>query len=188
MACLQGTQRGPNSDPLPRYSFVSADTDSGDHTDSLAALLSSLPTELAVACFPKAKLPDVAHTLIRLLLFPESDDRFFSLTSYAAEVSLIIGRAELGSFGDPKSLITNSNSWQALHVQPGPSGVSTSFAAFARACSPSYSAGTGVVTSASSALADKNISIFYLSTFNSDYILVPTSATSSALEHLRNLK
>jgi hypothetical protein len=42
-----------------------------------------------------------------------------------------------------------------------------------------------VVASTSSVLADKNISIFYLSTFNSDYILVPSSSASSAVQWLQ---
>jgi hypothetical protein len=131
MACLQGDrihQSGAAS-PLPKYSFVSTEIFEGLESSALdnstSALLSSIPAELAVACLSRTKLAEISHQLLRLILFPTTEDRFFSLTSYGGEVSLILQRSELEGFGDHRTLLMNSNTWEALHVQPGPSGVST---------------------------------------------------------------
>jgi hypothetical protein len=145
------TEIAMGSSPPASFKFVSSETDSAA-SDGNLAVLSQLPYELILACFKRSSISALTHTLLKLLLFPAkydldyrpnwlclplymlmccalpfSDDRFFAFTSYGGEVTVIMEKQELDQFGleSVQRITTNNQSWSVIHVQSGPSGVST---------------------------------------------------------------
>lgn len=93
---------------------------------------------------------------------PEVSQGFYSLSAVEGEVSLVAESAQL-----PLGYIAREDGWRAFQVL-GPLDFSI----------------VGLLASLSSALAEKDIPIFAISTFDTDYILVKRSCFEAACEAL----
>lgn len=133
--------------------------------------LTPLPNALAILSLPRNIFTGYMHLFLNLFLFEDSiDQRFFSLTSYHEQNSIVLDREYLNMITSQISadkLKANEFSWNAIHVQEIPEGISSD-----------------VVSFASDILADNGVSIYYLSTMNDDYILVPTDLLENAVTSL----
>ena len=115
-------------------------------------------------------VPSYCGALVPLLLMIASGSRVFTLTWTDAELSLLLDPAgfELVSGMDGPTVQQNSTKWAVLMVQPaqhtGPVGAE--------------------VVPCSRALADTSIPILYSSSFNENYILVPSELTATAVKGL----
>jgi hypothetical protein len=135
--------------------------------------LSPLSQRLILACFARESIPHLTHALLKLLLFPDRDDRFLSITITSEEVSLVMEEKSFSSLPTEfcSRVERNANSWKAIQISAGPMG---------------FSGNTlGAVTQVSDILALNGISIFYLSTFDDDFILVQNDKTEAALKLLQ---
>lgn len=82
-------------------------------------------------------------------------DRFFSFTRTDTTLSIIMDDATLSLFPD-HTLNTHAGDWRLIAIGDGPLGFDE----------------CGIVSEFSKPLAENGISLFYLSTFSSDYIMV----------------
>jgi hypothetical protein len=123
--------------------------------------LTPLPKTLSIAFFPRKDVPKCAYSLLKPFL---SDLSFYSMTLTAAEVSLILDEEVLSLF--PKDLIqVHSSKWRCIQVDFGSMGFTE----------------TGAVSLLADILAKKEVSIFYLSTFSTDFTLVEAPQLESAI-------
>eukprot|EP01102_Stenamoeba_stenopodia_P019467 TRINITY_DN7361_c0_g1_i1.p1 TRINITY_DN7361_c0_g1~~TRINITY_DN7361_c0_g1_i1.p1 ORF type:complete len:324 (+),score=56.43 TRINITY_DN7361_c0_g1_i1:210-1181(+) len=125
-----------------------------------------LPFSVRLCSIKKEDKERLAYSIIKTFFFPPNTRRCFSYLETETEVRLIIGEA-LAYF--PQDTIQVSpESWKALQICVGESGY------------------TGMSISALSApLASEKISIFYLSTFSEDFILVQEHKLEAAVNCLR---
>lgn len=98
-----------------------------------------------------------------------SSRSFFSYTETDEEVSLILNTATASIF-PPDSINLHTEGWRLLKVESGdkPLGFDE----------------TGIVSSIADPLAKAKISLFYVSTFSTDYPLVPASDLPRAAQVL----
>lgn len=135
--------------------------------------LTQLPNTLSLVSFPRNRIPDFSFCLLKLLLSPQSseDEYFFSATLTSDEVSLIVETTLLEQL--PSKFVVefqrNSKSWKAIQISAGMFGF----------------AGLGAVSKISEILANHNISIYYLSTFDDDFILVQENDIVEAINCLQ---
>ena len=121
-----------------------------------------------LASVSRADLPSVAFQLLRILL-RSSADRFFSFSSVNAEITLVLQPADAECLQQAQApgLTVLPTVWSVLQLDAGASAGATQ-----------------TVTSVSRILAEHLIGIFYLSTFNFDFIFVPTSKAHKAINAL----
>ncbi|PRP82990.1 GATS-like protein 1 [Planoprotostelium fungivorum] len=132
--------------------------------------INTLPHRLVIAYFDATpqNVETITHSLLRQFFFPPSQERIFSFTSSLGEITLLVNADSLHTF--PSGLLsTNRATWKAIQVQD--SGTAFSGAN---------------VHVFSRILAGAGVSIYYLSTANSDYILVPEESIDDALTALRS--
>ncbi|KAL6071517.1 GATS protein-like 3 [Balamuthia mandrillaris] len=125
--------------------------------------ITPLPYELYLCSFRTKDISQCAYTLIQLMLFPQQQT-FFSFTSAQGEASMVIEKKAFELF-PPDIFIRSKYSWKAIQIGLGSLGYT----------------GTGVVSSVSRPLACSGIPIYYLSTANSDFILVQESTLDQAM-------
>jgi len=168
-AYQQKRQSTPSSTPSHTdTSHKPANTPDTSPTTGSQMLVSLLPNRLAIATFND--LPSFSSStqaLLKEFFFSPPTDRFFSFTASPTEVSMVINEDSLGSFPE-KSLLVHS-SWRVLDVCASASGFMGSS-----------------VNTLSDALAKANISIYYLSTFHTDFILVPENKVDAAIASLKS--
>ncbi|KAF9184667.1 Cytosolic arginine sensor for mTORC1 subunit 2 [Haplosporangium sp. Z 767] len=104
---------------------------------------------------------------MKLVLFPSGSRHFFSYTETDKEVSLILDESHVPGFPE-NTLDVCSVIWRAVQIEPGESGLATE----------------EVVSQVSRALADINVSIMQLSTYDADFTLMPECDLNRALECL----
>jgi len=163
-------------------------------------VLGVLPFRLSILHVPdKTSMPLLAHTLLKIFLFPpKGGTRFFSMTETETEVSFIMDQDTLELFppcrtfdssSDPVTLRSQRNSF-TLSVDPqnsisqlsGLEAVDTFWRAVQIYDDSAGMSSTNVLTALSKPLAAAGISIFNLSTYESDYVLVPEDCIYDALE------
>eukprot|EP01119_Soliformovum_irregulare_P013183 TRINITY_DN3489_c0_g1_i1.p1 TRINITY_DN3489_c0_g1~~TRINITY_DN3489_c0_g1_i1.p1 ORF type:complete len:304 (+),score=44.40 TRINITY_DN3489_c0_g1_i1:246-1157(+) len=130
-------------------------------------LFSPLNAKLALVAFKSmAEMKHSAVALLEQFLFykkSESQNRFFSFTAPPTAITMVIEHEVASMFGD--ALNVHADRWSAIQVLgEGSTGFSETN-----------------VSTLSAILAEAGISIYYLSTFNSDFILVPEKQMESAL-------
>jgi len=144
-------------------------------TKSRSVLLSKLPYSLKLASFSREALPQFTHYLLNLMLFPSKRPRFLSYTLSPTgsrdEVSLIIDEESLAllSSGSPESLFINKERWFAIQVSGGSTGFTS-----------------GLVSDISNTLAHHQISLYYLSTYQSDFTLVTSAQVDLTVASLQS--
>eukprot|EP01112_Ceratiomyxa_fruticulosa_P012297 TRINITY_DN3399_c0_g1_i1.p1 TRINITY_DN3399_c0_g1~~TRINITY_DN3399_c0_g1_i1.p1 ORF type:complete len:327 (-),score=52.38 TRINITY_DN3399_c0_g1_i1:35-1015(-) len=131
--------------------------------------LKTLPFKLSLASFNVDILPICTYSLLKLLLFPESKDRFFSFARTAQEISLVLESKDIPLF-PPNTLQHSEQIWRAIKVDEGDLGFSSS----------------GVVSSIAYPLSQANIFIYYISTFETDYALIEDKNFGLAMKVLSN--
>jgi len=133
--------------------------------------LTILPQKLFIVSMKKDFLPSCAHALMQLLLF-EDPTRFFSFTETDDEISLILGEETLKVFSNIPNIKdnweVNEHPWLGLQVSEGSLGFTS----------------MGVVHALSDPLAKAGISIFNMSTGDTDFTLVPEDRIYDAIDCL----
>jgi hypothetical protein len=130
--------------------------------------LKLLHFRLVLASIKKEHLEVCTNALLKLLLFPSSNDRFFSYNDTSDEVSLILDENAVLQF--PPEILQHTNQiWRAFQVDEGPLGFES----------------TGIVSSISHPLARARIPIYYLSTYQTDYTMVEEETLPAAIAALR---
>jgi len=125
----------------------------------------SLPHyELYLCSFRKNEAAAIATAVLKIMFFPKNKSRFFSYTESEDEISLLTDKASLSHF---EEIPNSSGPWQLIKVDDGPLGFSE----------------TGIVCSLAETLTD--VSLFYVSTFFTDYVLVEASNIEKAVTILR---
>jgi len=121
------------------------------------------PNRLFLVSLPKTKLDEVAHTIMKLLLFPLSGpDWLFNYTSTYEEISMIVTLEGLKWFPS-NSVSVASKPWRALSI---------------------LSSEHMMISEVSRLLSKAGISIYYLSTYECDFILVPENDFVCAMNSL----
>ncbi|ELR17878.1 GATSlike protein 1, putative [Acanthamoeba castellanii str. Neff] len=115
-------------------------------------LLSPLPKHLSLACMATSSIPSCTHQLLKAFL---SKTPFFSFTVSGDELSLILDDELMADFPEDV-LAVHSSQWKSVQVDFGSLGFTD----------------MGVVSLLADILAQEGISIYYLSTFSTDFILV----------------
>jgi len=167
-----------SSSPIPHFSmnephpkFALQDDEEmmqGDATDT--HVLAKLENELHLVNFSASLVPKFTHALLQLFLFPKDPQtRFFSYTCYGDQVTMILDSTDMESLRPHLDSVTqHDHLWNAIHIQASAEGIDSS-----------------VVNFAARVLAQNHIPIYYLSTMNDDFILVPHDSSVAALESLQ---
>jgi len=132
-------------------------------------------------------LESITHPLLRVLLFGrqssienqqqtrvDNESFFFSITLRSDEITLIMDQRALDVFEDyaKNYFEMNKRTWNVLQVTEGSLG----------------NQGAPIVCPLSEILAENNIDIYYLSTFNYDFILMPNDKSETAIQCLKASK
>eukprot|EP01112_Ceratiomyxa_fruticulosa_P006458 TRINITY_DN1725_c0_g1_i1.p1 TRINITY_DN1725_c0_g1~~TRINITY_DN1725_c0_g1_i1.p1 ORF type:complete len:366 (-),score=51.54 TRINITY_DN1725_c0_g1_i1:51-1148(-) len=141
-----------------------------------ATKLVTIPNELCLASITRSELPLCMQAILRLIFFPNSPSCFFSFTETEGEVSMIMDTASALTFpfregyelGIERPLLVDTAPWRAIR----------------RIEKLSFTE-TGVVSAISTPLGNANISILYLSTFKTSFIMVRQDRLSEAVSTLR---
>lgn len=159
-------QLGPEAIPK----FASQDDVEALQDDSTDThILEKLSSDMHLVNFAASQVPALTHTLLQLFLFPREEARFFSYTAYGGQVTMILDSVDFASLQPQISTITHHEDlWNVIHIQASAEGIDSS-----------------VLNYAARILAQNHISIYYLSTLNDDYLLVPQESSNAALDCLR---
>lgn len=131
-----------------------------------------LQHQLQICSVPREQISSFTHAIIKIALLSDSHPKFFSFTETDDEFTLILPEKEL--IGFPDSIKTSGKSWRAFTVSTG------AIAAF-----NGELAGVSKIAKAIiSPLADCGISVFCISTYQSDFILVQEIDLANAIERL----
>jgi len=132
-------------------------------------VVSTLPESLYIlSAKDSSLLPNYTHSLLKEFFFPQNCKRLFSFTSSPSETSIIMSTDSMCAFPSTAFDIVPA-CWKAIHV--GSEG------------SLGFSGNN--VSLISGILARANVSLIYLSTFHTDFILVPGDQLESTLTSLR---
>ncbi|KAL6049075.1 GATS protein-like 3 [Balamuthia mandrillaris] len=133
----------------------------------------ALPNERLHLCTPVEEAKDsIGHLLLKELFWPCSGKTFFSYTAIEDEYSLILEDSVYQNFS-PNSLTTpGDDCWRLIKVADGPLGFIE----------------TGIVASLVAPISRANVSLFYISTFLTDHVLVDEPNFSKAVSALQQEK
>jgi len=132
-------------------------------------VVTPLPHRLSISTFKSSDFTESnALTMLKLLVFHSSHtSRLFSITRCPGEMSFIMDKTSVSQFKE-NALEAHADTWRAIQVLgEGTSTVGNNVNAF------------------SQVLASASIAIYYLSTFNSDFILVPEGKVDAAINCLK---
>ncbi|KAF8930188.1 GATS protein-like 3 [Dissophora ornata] len=107
---------------------------------------------------------------MKLVLFPSGERHFFSYTETDKEVSLILDESHITEFPGGTLNVCNVV-WRAVQIEPGESGLGTE----------------EVISQVSRPLADIDVSIMQISTYDADFTLMPECDLKRALECLSSI-
>lgn len=156
---------------LPQFLSSNKAISELEHSVEDSVGLTPLTYALAIIGCSYTVFRSYMHTFLKLFIHHDIiDQRFLSITFYQFQFSIVLNREFLSSLIEsiPEDNIkANDFSWNPIHVQEIPEGVSSD-----------------VVSFASDILAENGVSIYYLSTMTDDYILVPTDLLENAVNSL----
>jgi hypothetical protein len=129
-----------------------------------------LPTKFSLASLKKEDYPSCTQAILRFVFFPKGENSFFSYTEAEDEISLIMdseSAQDLKSLGH--NILIEQDHWYAVkrHEKLSLDEV-------------------GVVHAISRPLCEAGISLLYLSTYCSSFIMVRENKFQSSLSILRN--
>ncbi|KAG0281692.1 GATS protein-like 3 [Linnemannia gamsii] len=107
---------------------------------------------------------------MKLVLFPSGPHHFFSYTETDKEVSLILDEEHIRGF-PANSINVCRVIWRAVQIEPGESGLGAE----------------EVISQVSKPLADVNVSIMQISTYDADFTLLPECDLERALKCLSSV-
>ncbi|KAL3893352.1 MAG: hypothetical protein SGPRY_014293, partial [Prymnesium sp.] len=122
-----------------------------------------------IATLPKEQFPPSLGPLLRLLFFSPRPDAFLSATATRAELTVIAPPDQLSPL-DRYGLRRDETSWRVVRVGEGAMGFEKE----------------GVIERITGSLAAASIPVLYVSTFSSDYVLVPSTRLEEALRVLHH--
>lgn len=125
--------------------------------------IEQLPQRLRLVSLSKESVPAFTHTLLNALFFCQSGPKFISYTETNEEISLIVDEETFKIFPQ-NSVQVSEEFWRAFQFSLGSSPLETG----------------GLVSIISAPLGRAGISIFFLTTFNCDFILVQESKFQEA--------
>eukprot|EP00123_Amoebidium_parasiticum_P004591 comp15880_c1_seq1/m.13227 comp15880_c1_seq1/g.13227 ORF comp15880_c1_seq1/g.13227 comp15880_c1_seq1/m.13227 type:complete len:328 (-) comp15880_c1_seq1:7-990(-) len=125
-----------------------------------------LPNRVRIASIQRQDLPLLTHYLLRPFVHNTYETAFFSFTRTATEVSLVFDASVDVPFIPQLSIWPNE--WRVLNVAAGQMGGET--------CE--------LVSNLTQPLATAGISVFYLSTYQTDFLLVQDKQLNQALSTL----
>jgi len=125
--------------------------------------IEQLPQRLRLVSLSKESVPAFTHTLLNALFFCQSGPKFISYTETNEEISLIVDEETFKIF-PLNSVQVSEEFWRAFQFSLGSSPLETG----------------GLVSIISAPLGRAGISIFFLTTFNCDFILVQESKFQEA--------
>jgi hypothetical protein len=120
-----------------------------------------LEHRLQVCSIPKDVIRDFCHPIINIALLPNSRPNFFSFTETDTDYTLIVTKDDFQGFPDHPRLQTAGSLWRVLTVSVGAMGAGNELVGVSK-----------IAKSVIGPLADNNISVLCLSTYQSDFILV----------------
>eukprot|EP01118_Nematostelium_gracile_P012396 TRINITY_DN4526_c0_g1_i4.p1 TRINITY_DN4526_c0_g1~~TRINITY_DN4526_c0_g1_i4.p1 ORF type:complete len:215 (+),score=50.75 TRINITY_DN4526_c0_g1_i4:97-741(+) len=129
--------------------------------------LSLPPYDLFVCSFKKEEASNISGALLKAVFFPPQKQRFFSYTESEDEISIVMDKDAIAFFDN---LSSSSGPWKPIKVDDGPLGFSE----------------TGIVCSLAETLTE--VSLFYLSTWFTDYVLVEEDNFEKAIAILKSEK
>ena len=116
-----------------------------------------------VCTLRRSQIPTVFHSLLRITLFTDRE-RFLSVTVSASDVTLVAAPEDLAHF-DGLGLQQDGTDWRVVRVGEGAEGFEK----------------VGVIERITGPLAAASIPVLYVSTFSSDYVLIPSDRLDEAL-------
>jgi hypothetical protein len=153
----------------------SATASSSSSTGNLSTSINVHPSLLWVASLPLDALRDSTHVLLKLLFFAAAGGRFFAMTRTDDELSFVLQADDLSTlrahFGRNGALRVAPFRWRALELFEGSFGFTDASA----------------VSLVAPALTAANVTIFYHSTCDADFVLVPEHRLPRALRVLRSV-
>eukprot|EP01097_Dermamoeba_algensis_P000906 TRINITY_DN1333_c0_g1_i2.p1 TRINITY_DN1333_c0_g1~~TRINITY_DN1333_c0_g1_i2.p1 ORF type:complete len:372 (+),score=111.15 TRINITY_DN1333_c0_g1_i2:45-1160(+) len=181
------------------------ETSGGDGVNGEKAevFLSILPNALRIVSIAKSRLPHFAFGLLKLIFQEQkSESRFLYITETEAEISLILDQQLLCKFIEEVSAFYPSLPQMVREESTGENDRERDYGEKKNESDPiSICSGIwkamqvpegildfqqqGMVHSFSTPLAEGGVSIYYLSSCDSDFILVAEKELGSALYHLR---
>lgn len=183
---LEGEQECYEDTPSERQVYIAAG--SPPPFQKRVCRLAVLPDELLLCKFRERLSGDALVALLRLAFYapPSAPSRFFSFTATGTTNSIMLSRSEFARFAQSELLdgthavsplhpgVTHAplsvcaDPWRVIKVDEGPLG----FAA------------TGIVSSLAVPLSEARISIFYVSAYLTDFLLVRAMDFSDANRRL----
>jgi hypothetical protein len=152
----------------------SKDSKQRNNGGSVRMHLTILPQRLWIASLKKSFLPSCSYALMKLLLFEDENRGFFSFTDTDDEISLVLGETSLKIFSNIPNIKESwevcDHPWLAIQVCEGSLGFTS----------------MGVVHAVSDPLAKAGISIFNISTTETDFTLVPEDRIYDAIDCLED--
>eukprot|EP01116_Phalansterium_solitarium_P016534 TRINITY_DN385_c0_g1_i1.p1 TRINITY_DN385_c0_g1~~TRINITY_DN385_c0_g1_i1.p1 ORF type:complete len:225 (-),score=64.89 TRINITY_DN385_c0_g1_i1:314-988(-) len=132
----------------------------------------SFHTERLQLCSVRKEHADIVGTaLLRLIFFPRSGRRFFSYSETDYELSIVLDEEDRATL--PQDFVrSSSDRWQLIKVGDGDLGFSES----------------GIVCSLATPLALAGISMFYVSTFSHDFVMVQQERFENTIKTLEAAK
>jgi len=125
------------------------------------------PYSLHLASINRENMRLCAKELVRLMFYPPENQKFFHFTETEDEVSLLLDSVSYSII--PQELLVTSDTWKQI-LRYKKNGL--------------YE--VGVVNTLARPIADKYVTMLYLSTFSSTIILVQDKSLTIALEALKN--
>lgn len=159
-----------STDTLPRFtSQDDVEALQDESTFETTHILAKLDTSLHLVNFAETHVPALTHALLQIFLFPREQSRFFSYTAYGGQVTLILDSVDFDVLQPHfETIVHHEDLWNVIHIQASAAGIDSS-----------------VLNFAARVLAQNHISIYYLSTLNDDFILIPQDSSNKALECLQ---
>lgn len=130
--------------------------------------LKVFPQKFVLASLKQEQLSSCALSLLKVLLYPENKDRFFSFTDTSSEISLVLEESALSLFQED-TLQHTTQRWRAIKFDEPPLGFES----------------TGIVNSVALPLSRAEINIYYVSTYNSGFTLVEDDLIENAVTCLK---
>lgn len=128
-----------------------------------------LPAKFCLASLKKDDYPSCTQTILRFVFFPKRDDSFFSYTEAEDEISLIMDSESAQNFKSSEfNILIEQDHWRAVkrHEKLSLEEV-------------------GVVHAISRPLSEAGVSLLYLSTYCSSFIMVREDKFQTSLAILR---
>jgi len=128
--------------------------------------------KLVLTSARKHVLPTIGTYIVKFLFFPDKESRFFSYCEANDTISMILDSDEYEKLSEAagNALGSYNDLWQRISVDDGPLGFDE----------------PGIVDSIANPLARVGVSAFYVSTFETDHLLVRQSQVTTAINTLRN--